>query len=91
MSKKFRFKKGWKRWNAGDEIDEFEYKRLPFEIKNSIMEEVVAELKVPMIKNIVSGTVAEKLSSFNPEEPGSEEKEPKNPFKRFQKEDLTNY
>lgn len=37
---KYRFVKGWKRWDAGDVIDEYEYNRLPIEIKNAIMEKV---------------------------------------------------
>lgn len=96
MSKKFRFKKGWKRWNAGDEIDEFEYKRLPHEIKNSIMEEVVSEIKVPKIKNIMSGIVADLFESYDPKakpvETDNKEldfpvKKSPSPFKR--KDDLT--
>lgn len=33
--KKYKCLKGWKRWNPGDAIDEYEYKRLPWEIKQA--------------------------------------------------------
>ena len=31
---KYKFNRGWKRWNTNDVIDEYEWKRLPNEIKN---------------------------------------------------------
>lgn len=41
MSKKYKFTRPWKRWNVGDVVDAYEYKRLPIEIKNSCISEVV--------------------------------------------------
>lgn len=79
MSKKYKFTRPWKRWNAGDVIDAYEYKRLPIEVKKSCVEEYMPEIRVPKIKNIASGTVSEKIAGYDPA--GTKEKNiPKNPF-----------
>lgn len=81
---KYKFIKGWKRWNAGDVIKEYEYKRIPVNLRHLLEpapedsveniqrkepEITTIEIPVPKVKNVMEGTAADKLSSYDPELP----------------------
>lgn len=76
----YKFKKGWKRWKVGDIIGQYEYNRLPYEIKNSIMEEIDSAETIEEVPS----TQPEVKPTFTPLPPATEDIiETKNPFRKY--------
>jgi hypothetical protein len=83
MSKKYQFTAGWKRWAKGQVIDEYEYKRLPIEVKNACIVEVEELKTVEVLETIPDPVQVVPEKSIQDHVPTKEKKDPvipKNPF-----------